>query len=180
MAPTDVVAQARATSDTDQNYANEQYGFRVRYPASMSPGTTGYGAGHPFASMPVVYFTANDGAQTEGYLTVSVSDAATDVAACLSPGAFSDNGAETSLTGVSEVTINGVSFLRSERSDGGGPLGLERDYTALRNRTCYDIQVTAFAQSCVNSGCTDRQWSLATETALLNKLDTLVRSFGFE
>jgi hypothetical protein len=179
LSPTGVAAQPQAASSSERTYTNRQYGFSIRFPAPMSPATADYGAGHPFATMPVVYFAADDGAQTEGYLTVNVSAAAAEVAACLKPGAFNDNGADAKLTGASKVTIGKVALVRSDRSDGGGPLGLERDYTTLHNRACYDIQVTAYAQGCVNSGCTDRQWSLATETALLNKLNAMVQSFAF-
>lgn len=173
--------RARAQSNDTKTYTNKQYGFSIRYPATMTPATNDYGSGHPFDSMPLVYFAADDGQQTEGDVTVNVSSKSSDVGACSRPGAFNDNNGndDFKLTGSSQVKIGTATFTRSQRSDGGSVIGLELDYTTVHNKSCYDIQVTSYPSGCVNSGCTDRKWSLATETALLNKLDALVQSFAF-
>jgi hypothetical protein len=176
-----VTARAQAQSNATETYANKQYGFSIRYPATMTPATKDYSGGQPFDSGPIVYFAADDGAQTEGFVTVNESSKSSDVSACLRAGAFSDNAGNNDfkLNGSSQVKIGAATFTRSRRSDGGDVLGFELDYTALHDKSCYDIQVISYPSGCVNSGCSDRKWSLATETALLNKLDVLVQSFAF-
>jgi hypothetical protein len=174
-------ARAQAQSNVTRTYTNKPYGFSIRYPATMTPATKDYSGSQPFDSGPIVYFAADDGAQTEGYVTVNVSRKSSDVSACARAGAFNDNTGndDFKLNGSSRVKIGAAPFTRSQRSDGGDVLGFELDYATLHNKSCYDIQVVSYPSGCVNSGCSDRKWSLATETALLNKLDALVQSFAF-
>jgi hypothetical protein len=176
-----VTARAQAQSNATRTYTNKPFGFSIRYPATMTAATKDYSGGQPFEGGPIVYFAADDGAQTEGYVTVNVSSKSSDVSACSRAGAFNDNAGndDFKLDGSSQVKIGMVTFTRSQRSDGGNVLGFELDYTTLYNKNCYDVQVVSYPSGCVNSGCTDRQWSLATETALLKKLDALVQSFAF-
>lgn len=175
-----------AQSSALQTYSNSQYGFSLQYPGDLFLNTSNYGSTHPFTGLPIAYIfvqnlTSNNAtAQTEGYVSVNVSTNASDVADCSISGAIANvyDGAPA-FTGSSNVSINGSTFLRSDRSDGGGVAGLERDYTTVHNGACYDLQVITFPSACVNSGCDDRQWSLQTETNLLNQLDPIAQSFRF-
>ncbi len=162
-----------------KTYTNTTYGFSVQYPSSLSVKTSGYGSLHPFMSAPVAYIWASDGLQTAGYLTLNVSPQGLDVAHCTQPGAVYSQNSGTSMTSATTVQINSTSFSQADYSDGGGVSGLRRDYSTLRNGICYTVEISSSPSACVNSGCTNRQWSLKTETALLKKLDTIARSFRF-
>ena len=169
------VSASTSTASAIETYSSPRYGFSVQYPLDAQFESPGEG------SSTVSISEDNSDVQTEGYFNVNIDSDAPDIAGCSVPGAiYSDAAGESmSLISASTTQINTFLFLRSDRSDGGSANGLERDYTILHNGACYDLQILAFPDSCVNSGCEDRQWSLQTETAMLNQLDSIALSFQF-
>lgn len=187
--------QPTQTTPTQSNttgmktYSNSQYGFSFNYPSSAYFGTSDYGSIKTFSTNPVAYVQLTDNSQTEGYLTVSVSNDPSDVTKCTSsPGAFvwvnNDPNIpaqyrETLAGNSKNTTVNGTTFLQYDVTSHDSIEGVERQYSTVRNGQCVDIRLSAFPSACVNSGCDDRKWSVQTETALLKQLDTIAQTLHF-
>lgn len=164
-----------------KTYTNNTYGFSFQYPKTSLFGTTDYGSIKTFARSPIAYVRIDGNFQTEGYMTISISSDSSEVAKCTTHGAFvSLNNTETLAGNAKNTTINGVSYLQYDVTSHDLVAGAERQYTAVRNGSCVAIRLSAFPSSCINSGCTNRQWSKETETAMIDQLDGIAQSVKFK
>lgn len=156
-------------------YSNSYWGFSFEYPKGNTVRSQGYQASHPFTEEPVAYFQISNNNQTEGYLTVNVSDTPDDIANCTAPLSILPMDQKIYPT---TMTINQVNFAEYNYGPGGVE-GFTKDYKTVKNNLCFDIQITAFPSACVSLGCDNRLWSNQTETDLLNELDRYAKTFRF-
>ena len=167
-----------------KTYTNTQYGFSLLYPNSLTLNPVRDYVPHPFTNPQIVYlYIDNNSVQTEGYVTFNISSDNTDVSNCTQSNGVgpTDLFPTNSLSNISTSSsyINSVQFIQSDNIF-NNQSGIERNYTTLHNGMCYEIEITSFPDSCVNSGCDGRLWTTDTEMSLLKQFDTIARSFTFK
>lgn len=150
-----------------QTYANAQYGFNLDFPKASPAQTIGYRSLHPFDTNPIVY--------SKYWITVNVSDKASDVANCVVPGKIHNvfDYSEYKLDATYNKNINGVDFAVSDWDSGDS---YERNYTTLHGGKCFDIQIIT-VPSC--SLCTSGRPTLESYKPQLDAMDKSVQTFKF-
>jgi uncharacterized protein (UPF0333 family) len=168
-----------------KTYTNAQYGFSFQYPSDQSVKTDNYLSWHPFASSPVAYLSIpwhkTDGKSVDSaYLTINVSSDPTDVKNCNGGIHNIDtnippNQVFVTPSATATVQINGITFAQADYG-APNPAGLERNYSALHNGMCYDIQIFTIP-SC--SLCTNGPEPVSQHYDAMSEMDVFARTFRF-